>query len=361
MKKLFFVTSFLFTSNILLSCVCGGGRPYTNIPTPPTADTFPKINVQRNQPLYAYGDSFTAGYNASPLDSSYIRRLATYLNATLTNRAISGSYANSAWTKLKEDKINGINENVTILTGVNDYRLATSGHTILTMSYIGYLKSAITLQFLKTHIPATSPLITKMGTWDSSSTDILGSFYSKYLFSSTNNSTLSYTFTDSTLVIGTYGSNGSVQSGHFDISIDGVFKGRYTFGGYSTGGYTPQTLIFRGLSNTSHTVVITKVGTLKTCFDYIGHLKDISNCKPILIGEFPNWNKSDYGSYLGTNTFQYVNNQVCTILEDFYKYPTAIAPINMLLNPETDIDLDLVHPTNNGHRHIFDAFKLIIN
>jgi len=36
-----------------------------------------------------------------------------------------------------------------------------------------------------------------------------------------------------------------------------------------------------------------------------------------------------------------------------------IAPVNTYLNPNQDIDTDNVHPTNQGHRHIFESFKLV--
>lgn len=358
MKKTILISLWI----LLISCVCGGGQPQTNVPTPPSADTSYKVTVARNDTIYMYGDSFTAGNNASPIDSCYANRLASYLTNFLVNRGVGGSYTSSAWGSLKADKASGINETVTLMSGVNDYRGQTHQHPIFTLTYIGYLKSAITLQFLKSYVYATSSSVIKTGTWDSSTTDLVSGLHSKYLTSSTNNSTASYTFTDSTVVLGTFGSNGyAIVSGHFDVSIDGVYKGRYFFGAYGTGGYTPQTLIFRGLTNTSHTIVVTKVGTNKIALDYFGHLKNVSNCKPIIIGELPNWNKADYTNYLGSNFFSYINYQVCTIRGDFYGYPVAIVPVNTYLNPETDIDTDNVHPTNQGHRHIYDAFKSMIN
>jgi len=70
-------------------------------------------------------------------------------------------------------------------------------------------------------------------------------------------------------------------------------------------------------------------------------------------------NKTDFTSYMGTNFYEYINTQICNIKSDYYGYPVIIAPVNTYLNPNLDIDTDNVHPTNQGHRHIFDAFKLV--
>lgn len=345
-------TSLLFCAIISLSCVCGGGSPQTNIPVVSSDVTIP-----RNDTIYSYGDSFTAGNNSSTADSAYAKMFATYYSCVLVNRGSGGTWAAAAWSSFKTDKENGINETATMMTGVNDYRSANHFHASYTLQYIGYLKSAITLQFLKSRISATSASVTLTGTWDSSTTNIVSSVSAKPLTSSTNNSTASYTFTDSTLVIGTYGSNGySIASGFFDIEIDGVTKGRYFFGAFANDGYTPQTLVFRGLSMSSHTVVIRKIGNTKVCIDYFGHLKHISQCKPIIIGELPNWNKADYTNYIGTNFYTYINNQLCSITGDYYGYPVIVAPVNSYLNPETDIDTDNVHPTNKGHKSIYQSF-----
>ena len=355
-KITFYLLSFAI---ITMACVCAGGSPQTNTPAPVPATTF-KVTIPTADTVYSYGDSFTSGSNASVADSAYAKKFANYYSCVLVNRGVGGTTVSQAWLSLKNDKNSGINETVTLMTGVNNYRGLSHDHPAFTLSYVGYLKSAITLQFLKSRVPATSNLVTLSGTWDSSTTNIVSSTYTKYLHSSTANSTATYNFTDSTVVIGTFGSNGySIVSGYFDVSIDGTFKGRFCFGAYGIGGYTPQTLVFRGLTFASHSIVITKVGTQIACFDYFGHLKDASICKPIIIGEFPNWNKADFTTYLGANTFVYVNSAMCSITNDFYGYNTTIAPVNTYLNPNADIDTDNVHPTNQGHRHIFDAFKLV--
>ncbi len=342
-----------------MACVCAGGSPQTNTPAPVPTTIF-KVTIPRNVPMYTYGDSFTSGNNATTPDSAWVKRLADLYSCTLVNRGVGGTNVSQAWLSLKNDKNSNINETVTLMTGVNNYRAFAHDHPAFTLSYAGYLKSAITLQFLKSRVAATSNLVTLSGTWDSSTTNITSSVYTKYLHSSTANSTATYNFTDSTVVVGTFGSNGyAIVSGYFDISIDGNFKGRYNFGAYAIGGYTPQTLVFRGLTYASHIIVITKVGSQIACFDYFGHLKDASICKPIIIGELPNWNKADFTTYLGTNTFTYVNTAICSITNDFYGYPTTIAPVNTYLDPNLDIDTDNVHPTNQGHRHIYDAFKLV--
>jgi lysophospholipase L1-like esterase len=345
---------FIFLWVLLASCICGGGSPQTNNQIPSISY---KVTMVRNDTLYTYGDSFTAGFNATPNDSCYAKRLATYYSDVLVNRGVGGSTVNAAYTSFKTDKLSGKDKPVTMMSGVNDFRGGTHQHPILTLQCMGYFKSAITLQFLKSYVFATSTSVIKSGTWDSSTTDLVTGLHSKYLTSSTANSTATYIFTDSTLVIGTFGSNGyGVVSGHFEVTIDGIFKGRYFFGAYGLAGYTPQTLVFRGLSNASHTVVVTKIGTNKIALDYFGHLKNSSDCKPIIIGEVPNWNKADFTSYMGTNFYEYINTQICNIKSDYYGYPVIIAPVNTYLNPNLDIDTDNVHPTNQGHRHIFESF-----
>jgi len=355
MKKTILI-SLLFCAIISLACVCGGGAPQTNN-SPVSADTLRKVNFTEGDTIYSYGDSFTQGFNATPQTTNgYIYLLGDYLDCDIVQKAVGGTYSYQAWTALKNDKLAGVNKQVVFMTGVNDYR-ATSATTfqIQTLKYIGYIKSAITLQFLKSWIPATSASVTLSGTWDS--TTYAGSgLHSKFLYSTSNNATATYTFTDSTLVIGTFGGT----NGSFDVTIDGVWKGRYFFSGFSDGN-TTQTLIYRGLTNASHTVVVKKIGTTISELDYFGHLKDASVCKPIVIGELPNWNKADYAATVGTNYFPFVNNQICSATSDFYGYPVAVAPVNAYLNPETDIDTDNVHPTNAGHVKIFNAFKSVIN
>ncbi len=353
MKKIETITALLFIAIISMACICGGGSPQTNIPIPPS-DTV-KVDFTTDT-LYAYGGSFTEGYNASPhTTNGYIYKLSDYFSCPLVNRAVSGSSSSAAWLALKNDKFLGINRQVTFMTGVNDFRATSAANfNLVIFKYIGFVKSAITLQFLKTATPATSTLVTKSSGWDS--TTYSGSaFFPKFLFSTTANSTLTYTFTDSTLVIGTFGGT----NGAFEVAIDGIKRGRYYFTNFSDGSNT-QTLIYRGLTNVSHTVVVTKIGTTITEFDYFGHLKDASVCKPIVIGELPNWHPSDYTNAVGTNFFPLINTLICQARSEFYGYPVKVAPVNTYLNAITDIDTDNVHPTNAGHTQIFEAFKSVI-
>lgn len=356
MNKNTILTILISFAILSLACVCGGGAPQTNS-APVSADTLRKVNFTEGDTIYSYGDSFTDGYNASPRTTNgYIYLLADFLNCYLEQKAVSGTYASQAWAALKTDKLAGKNKQVVFMTGVNDYRATTSStFQVQTLKYIGYIKSAITLQFLKSWIPATAASVSLSGTWDSTTYSGSG-LHSKFLYSTSNNATATYTFTDSTLVIGTFGGT----NGSFDVTIDGVWKGRYFFSGFSDGN-TTQTLIYRGLTNASHTVVVKKIGTTISELDYFGHLKDASICKPIVIGELPNWNKADYAATVGTNYFPLINNMICAATSDFYGYPVAVAPVNAYLNPETDIDTDNVHPTNAGHVKIFNAFKSVIN
>ena len=71
---------FIFLWVLLASCICGGGSPQTNNPIPSISY---KVTMVRNDTLYTYGDSFTAGFNATPNDSCYAKRLATYYSDVL--------------------------------------------------------------------------------------------------------------------------------------------------------------------------------------------------------------------------------------------------------------------------------------
>lgn len=63
--------------------------------------------------------------------------------------------------------------------------------------------------------------------------------------------------------------------------------------------------------------------------------------------------------YVNLLTIAVQHGAMCSITNDYYGYNTTIAPVNTYLNPNADIDTDNVHPTNQGHRHIYDAFKLV--
>jgi lysophospholipase L1-like esterase len=362
MRYITILLLFFYFNVFSQSCACAGYVPPTVAPAPDPVYTGDKITFPENAYFYAYGNSITAGYNATVTDSIYSNRLAAYLNNTVVNRGGPGQTMSGIWTTYMSDKNSGIDSAVTISGGTNDVNGINQLHAAQILELRGYHKSMAVYQFLKAgRLPMTSSVITKSGTWDSSNTNLVSSVHSKYITSSTDGSTLTYTFTDSTLVIGALAGDGvTYLAGAFKVTIDGVLQGSYAFSGYGVHGYTPQAIIFRGMTYASHTVVITKVGTTKTVLDYMGHLKPAATCKPVILIGIPPTRIAQNKDIKGKEYYRYATTLMCTAIQDLYGYPVAFAATDLFIDTEVDIDSDLVHPTDSGHRKIFLAEKAVL-
>ncbi len=337
-----------------------------------TSTTF-SIDLLSGQNLYTFGDSYTTGQAASPTSNSYAELFKSYTRSTRTNYAAGGkgmyyvaSLANSSITPANT----GI---YTCMIGFNDYRRSgvnaktdekiRGGHRVFLMNALG-----------KKFYQANT--FTQTGTWANIGP---GAFGNKYAVPNNSGSgTLTTTISGKNFGISFLGSSGSTYTfGNLTITVDGttVFNSSMNnkTDGISDGVYnnevTPYGIFVTGLSTGSHTFVFTS--TIQTPIDYIVELPDVLNeyCNTVLVAR-PCKNPPAGYAVSPSNGSNSIMDAAATIIQNVVTelssvgYPVKYIDTDVLILDTTSGDFDPsdpVHPTNQGHNKLFNAFKSNLN
>jgi len=320
---------------------------------------------------YPFGDSFTSGTGATLPSNRYANLDAAFLGVPFTNRGISGTGAYNVTGQAYSFDAYGSLASLQI--GLNDVRLGASTTSALTLAKIGNgVNNVIAYHFIDSTFAAGSGTrVTTTGTWTTYNAQAVSGLSTSGLTASSSGATITAVTYGPTVVIGLIGTDGTIATyGSATITIDGTSYGTInengqtdaiTDGQGNNNSLMPFVKLYTGLSEGKHTVVLTTSSATQFVVDYFGQLKKPAQCFPMVVFDIAYVNSTGQATYPSmTNTN--VNSANAVIASDIATftalgYPVFHAYTNTYYICATDASAaDNLHPSDKGHRHIFQAF-----
>lgn len=320
-------------------------------------------------------NSHTVGQGATVQDSGYAYRECAALAVVPVSVAISGTGAVSGANRFLINKNPGNTTAAIFMNGFNDPR--RNGLPRKTLNkIINSHKAIFANQYLKSYTPAGGSGATRSGSWTTGwSAQAEGGKTTNGCYTSTTNDSISYVFTDSTVIVALMpgdGSGSSYTGTDVDVRIDGgaihstINTNNQTDGVSDGSGLDNKrcatAFFFTGLTNAPHTITLIKKSTGGGGFlivDYFGHLVDRSQAQLMLWHHIPKMTSAGYATSPAnaTNATTDTVNAKIDSLKNTYPisiYPTLVVATNTVYDPNTDADPDGIHMANVGHREIAD-------
>ncbi len=316
-----------------------------------------------------YGDSFGVPTGATSPAMGYAQLTATYLGLTTNNQAVSST---GIWNAIKSANAvegQGATALSTIMVGLNDYR--RSGTNAKTTQKVDNGYTA----FFANHFADTvwaagsSSRVTRVGTWATNyNAQSFGGKFTTGASSSTLSDSVKFTFYNNNVFVALIGADSLTYNyGNIRVTIDGVFKQNYDLNNQTDGisdgvndnGRSPTTLMFTGLGDGAHTIVIKNLTSRLIGIDYFGVLKQPANSFPMIVWQIPFMNATGYTlapANASTAVLTAGNaSLVATVATWPTGYPVTVAATNTYYNLTTDVGSDNIHPNDLGYRHLFQA------
>jgi hypothetical protein len=323
--------------------------------------------------MVANGNSITYGLNASPItDSAYAYIIASKLAQTITNIGVSSTGMVSIANRNLINVNPGNHVMETVMGGLNDVRANGPARKTLNKVINGY-KSIFANQYMKAYTNAGTGgvNVTRYGSWTNSwNAQAEGGKTTVGAYTSTTNDSITYTFTDSTVIVGLMGGDGSVASligTDIDVYIDGVFNSTINTNnqtdGVTEGGGFPtnrcaMAFYFGSLTNAAHKIKLVKKSTggggYMIC-DYFGHFRRSDSANLMLWFEAPYLKGIGYAGGLASNSvIDTLNSKIDSLITtSFIKwYPTYVVKTNNCYDTTSGTSTDGIHPNNTGHLQI---------
>lgn len=322
----------------------------------------------------AYGDSFTAGSNATVAARYYVNLINETINGVVTNNGTGGDGVFNAFKRMAQGQAVPNSAPCTLLMGLND---VTRNYTTAGLARLknGH-RSIIAQHLLSSAVAANNAGVTAAGTW---TTLAAGTYNDKASLtlsglarvSSVAGSTLTRTVSGTSVVIGCWGCDGTTfDDGGFTVHVDGVLKATHdpdnkaVFVAGQDPGRNHDVIVITGLTDASHTVLITTTENKPTPIDYIGVLQAIT-APTILIGKIMYRTQAGYDSVIPTYTpasdavFDQANQAIQEAVTEFSDlgFRVALVDTNNEWYPATHVDTgDNIHPNDSGMEKIAQNF-----
>lgn len=356
-----------------------GSNAYTSTTYAPATDVsiLKNVNISTSALVNHFGDSFTAGNNSSTTAKRYTSTIDEALSTVEANWGVSGTGVFTATGAMFTNEAAFPNTApATVMIGFNDVRAV--GATAKNIAKIqGAHLAMIANHFLKTAVAANNGSVTTSGTW---TTVTAGTYKDKASLSLSGlartstvlGSTLTYTSTGESLVIGCWGTDGTAD-GRFTVSVDGTVRATFdptnlnTTSALSDGASTrcQNAVVLFGLGGSTHTIVITTLDNKPTAIDYIGTLQANNLAPALLIGGVVKEDAIGYAAAFtsyGTTITDADNDaadaaiQISVNLFRAQGYPVVFVNTNKYYDRTTGVYTDHIHPNDIGHGQIARAF-----
>lgn len=325
--------------------------------------------------LIAYGNSITLGQNTSASDSAYIIRYGALLGLIVDNKAVSGRGIWRATSEASAAENPGHTKMASVMAGFNDARRGGLARKTLNKIINGH-KAIFINHFLKFWVAAGNGAnVTRTGTWTTTfaSSTIGGKSVELGAYTNTINDSITFTATGTNIVFSPIYGDGTtnVYSNSVEVYLDNVLQGTYSFNqgtdaisdGADANTYQPGGFIFSGLVYGSHKVKLINKDNHSMVIDYFGQLSEPNNSYPLLIFHSPKMDATGYATSPANASdaiIDTVNAKIDSLVATFPSlYPVYVAHTNSYYTNTTasgDLDVaDHIHPTNQGHRKIYNA------
>jgi lysophospholipase L1-like esterase len=355
------------------------GQVLTSSSTGTMSWATPFGGAQFSNKINYFGDSFTAGLNATNTSLSFpyivsnnlfggYNPAGDYNNYAVSGRGWAVGIANS-YTNVTAPNVNS-----TVVTlGFNDIR-RNGNNVTANAKTLEKLKSGaralIANSWLASAVAANNGAVSTTGTWttvsgigDKASLNLSGLVKTSIVAGST----LTYTWTGTSLVIGTFSTDEvTTFGGDFTYSIDGgssiTYTGKNKTDGISDGAtdnsIIANAIVVTGLTNSSHTVVITTSSTDRVRIDYFGILQNRLYCPSIIINSLAYMNSTGYAlspAFGSDATMNQGSAALEQVVSEFPNFPVYFNDINKFYDITTGLDTDNIHPNDVGHKQIANS------
>ncbi len=328
--------------------------------------------------VIAFGDSFTAGLNASTTANRFVNRFTDKYGFSLNNQGAGGR---GIWVAVANTQTQVYTKSQTIvlcMVGLNDIRRGI-GQKTKNKIYTG-IRTFISQQLIKSQVASGDSTVTRSGTISATNAQSIGGTYSTgaipgntSTFSATAGDSWTWSFTGTGVGVQFVISDGVfVTYGEADIFIDGSFKRRVKLNnlmdGITDGTYDNargvMAVNFFGLPNTSHTIRVVHRGGGNVLIDkfmtYFDANKEKSQVARTVISEIPYvvgdgyWKTASGTDKAQQRHLDEVNKEIHKIVMEFARmgYPIYFNPTNTGYN-KSGVDTDSVHPIDYGHLLLF--------
>lgn len=306
--------------------------------------------------IYSLGDSITVGVNASPNSLGYAHQLFDY-----TQKAVSGDQI--AEQSKAAQSINPVaNDRFTLMVGTNDIRTYKDDAT--KKGYFeAFYRQALVWLLTPGKVKARDAGMAYTGSWSNTAANTFGKV------STALNATAQATVSGEAVYVGFILQAHSATVGSlFKVEVDGVDKGTYSCNGagmntVNGSTYAGAALRIAGLSPGGHTVKVTVLSTGKNVYlDYIAGSAQayqpqitVGNIIPMSTAAYTGYGISD-ATTLAYNAL--IGDLVIYLETD--GFVLGFVDAYFQINTATDLAVDGVHPNNQGHGKLYDAFKVVV-
>lgn len=313
------------------------------------------MNIKIGNGLDSFGDSFTAGFNATN-NNGYASQLSQVVKGTFRNYGVGSSLSELATINAYKNLSNNRTQIVTWMAGLNDIR--TGGINVLN-KIEGNLRAFIASCFLENICPAS--LMQRVGTWTNLPNVYGGKSYyvgGSPLYTSGNiNASLTWNFEGDNVVIGAYRTNGT--TGFYQdllISIDNGPNIDFALLGKTDEQISFDCKLIENLGSGQHTIkIMPKNANQFTTVDFVATLN--KDKPPVFISEIPfllNW--SQFGSIANKQICDAANVVINNVVSEFLCYPVELVKVNDFYDFTVNASPDGLHPNTSGHTQIMNAF-----
>ncbi len=338
-----------------------------------------KAQIQIGMNVDFNGDSYTGGQQATPGKG--------FTDAFIAINAVNGTVLSVSGGGTYGAAVGGYGRDLAstraqvLMIGFNDVRKLTDKAARNEKIKSGH-RAIIAAHFTSTAVAANNGSVSTTGTWTTVTAGTYGDRASIKLgglarTSSVSGSTLTYTSSGTTLVIGTWGCSGTTDGG-FSVTVDGTQRATYdpsnknqTISGYDIGVSKIQdAVVLYNLGVGSHTIVITTTSNLPTYIDYIGSLLPTNNCVPIMVGKPSFMNATGYATYvagggpvIGDFDMISAGDALQSVVQEFKNegYPAIIWNWMDRFVVSTGIGVDSIHPNDRGYGQGADALQIKVS
>jgi lysophospholipase L1-like esterase len=323
-------------------------------------------DISDNTNLYntydAFGDSITVGHGASNyLTTAYIPLLIQDTGWSISNHAVSGSQVPDQAAAVYADTVTN-NSVATYMLGTNDQDVYGIDANKLSIFKSGHEAEIAWLAIPNTDkVLGTSSSVAYTGTWTNTNAYHIGKN------TAISGATATFSVTGENVLVEMIQGDQYVQ-GAYTISIDGVSQGNFTsipaasMTTQNGAVYGPELLVFKGLTNSAHTIVITATDTNGVYFDWAAGISSTTTYTPtVYVANIPYGNNYGYWGGSSANVDSY-NAAIASNVSELAGMGLNVKLVddNSVVDPTTDLSSDGLHPNDAGHRAIANAFENVI-
>jgi hypothetical protein len=312
--------------------------------------------------VFYTGDSFTFGLAASPITKAYPYLLSGYLGINTIDSGVSSTTFPAIGGMVARNITYPNPYIVSIMGGFNNFR-NTNILTIPNRPTLQMCLQSYKFDFLKANCKAVqnatsgTGVTRPAGTWNTGYNCVTNAngITTTGAYTSSAGATIQYVATDSTFIV--FMEVPKSSSTNLTVSVDGSVVQTLNPSNQSDQSYGHYSIIITGLSNASHTILLTNVSGGLMIVDGFSSFIPAATALATFMWEVPKMNSTGYAggqfSDAAADLFNAALDSMALTLPP--GYPNYIMKSNSTYNVHTGGAADSIHPGNTGHIQLEQA------